>query len=120
MEKPARHEKAAAEKPVRAAIAPRQQEPQRPAREPKPVREPKPLQKAERQPKETAFRATLLERPNARPVRPKEGPMFLEAPFLDDKPARKEEEKPSMTYQQYMQKQRAASRMRFSTGEDRR
>ena len=46
--------------------------------------------------------------------------MFLEAPFLDDKPARKEEEKPSMTYQEYMQKQRAASRMRFSTGEDRR
>ena len=92
----------------------------RPAREPKPVREPKPLQKAERQPKETAFRANLLERPNARPVRPKEGPIFLEEPFLDDKPARKEEEKPSMTYQQYMQKQRAASRMRFSTGEDRR
>ena len=120
MEKPARHEKAAAEKPIRAAKAPRQQEPQRPTREPKPVREPRPLQKAERQPKETAFRATLLERPNARPVRPKVEPMFLEAPFLDDKPARKEEEKPSMTYQQYMQKQRAASRMRFSTGEDRR
>ena len=119
-EKPLRPERTVAEKPVRAAKAPRQQEPQRPAREPKPVREPKPLQKAERQPKETAFRATLLERPNARPVRPKEGPMFLEAPFLDDKPARKEEEKPSMTYQQYMQKQRAASRMRFSTGEDRR
>ena len=120
MEKPARHEKAAAEKPVRAAKAPRQQEPQRPTRESKPVREPRPLQKAERQPKETAFRATLLERPNARPVRPKVEPMFLEAPFLDDKPARKEEEKPSMTYQQYMQKQRAASRVRFSTGEDRR
>ena len=120
MEKPARHEKAAAEKPVRAEKSPRQAEAKRSAREPKPVREPKPLQKAERQPKETAFRATLLERPNARPVRPKEGPMFLEAPFLDDKPARKEEEKPSMTYQQYMQKQRAASRMRFSTGEDRR
>ena len=119
-EKPVRPEKTAPAKPARAAKAPRQQEPQRPAREPKPVREPKPLQKAERQPKETAFRATLLERPNARPVRPKEGPMFLEAPFLDDKPARKEEEKPSMTYQQYMQKQRAASRMRFSTGEDRR
>ena len=119
-EKPVRPEKTVPAKPARAAKAPRQQEPQRPAREPKPVREPKPLQKAERQPKETAFRATLLERPNARPVRPKEGPMFLEAPFLDDKPARKEEEKPSMTYQQYMQKQRAASRMRFSTGEDRR
>ena len=119
-EKPVRPEKTAAEKPARAAKAPRQPEPPRPAREPRPVREPKPLQKAERQPKETEFRATLLERPNARPVRPKAEPMFLEAPFLDDKPARKEEEKPAMTYQQYMQKQRAASRMRFSTGEDRR
>ena len=119
-EKPVRPEKTAAEKPVRAAKAPRQPEPPRPAREPRPVREPKPLQKAERQPKETEFRATLLERPNVRPVRPKAEPMFLEAPFLDDKPARKEEEKPAMTYQQYMQKQRAASRMRFSTGEDRR
>ena len=119
-EKPVRPEKMAAEKPARAAKAPRQPEPPRPAREPRPVREPKPLQKAERQPKETKFRATLLERPNARPVRPKAEPMFLEAPFLDDKPARKEEEKPAMTYQQYMQKQRAASRMRFSTGEDRR
>ena len=119
-EKPVRPEKTAAEKPARAAKAPRQPEPPRPAWEPRPVREPKPLQKAERQPKETEFRATLLERPNARPVRPKAEPMFLEAPFLDDKPARKEEEKPAMTYQQYMQKQRAASRMRFSTGEDRR
>ena len=119
-EKPVRPEKTAAEKPARAAKAPRQPEPPRPAREPRPVREPKPLQKAERQPKETEFRATLLERPNARPARPKADPMFLEAPFLDDKPARKEEEKPAMTYQQYMQKQRAASRMRFSTGEDRR
>ena len=119
-EKPVRPEKTAAEKPARAAKAPRQPEPPRPAREPRPVREPKPLQKAERQPKETEFRATLLERPNVRPVRPKAEPMFLEAPFLDDKPARKEEEKPAMTYQQYMQKQRAASRMRFSTGEDRR
>ena len=119
-EKPVRPEKTAAEKPARAAKAPRQPEPPRPAREPRPVREPKPLQKAERQPKETEFRATLLERPNARPVHPKAEPMFLEAPFLDDKPARKEEEKPAMTYQQYMQKQRAASRMRFSTGEDRR
>ena len=119
-EKPVRPEKTAAEKPARAAKAPRQPETPRPAREPRPVREPKPLQKAERQPKETEFRATLLERPNARPVRPKAEPMFLEAPFLDDKPARKEEEKPAMTYQQYMQKQRAASRMRFSTGEDRR
>ena len=119
-EKPVRPEKTAAEKPARAAKAPRQPEPPRPAREPRPVREPKPLQKAERQPKETEFRATLLERPNARPVRPKAEPMFLEAPFLDDKPARKEEEMPAMTYQQYMQKQRAASRMRFSTGEDRR
>ena len=119
-EKPVRPEKTAPAKPARAAKAPRQPETQRPVREPKPAREPKPLQKAERQPKETAFRATLLERPNARPVRPKEGPLFLETPFLDDKPARKEEEKPSMTYQQYMQKQRAASRMRFSTGEDRR
>ena len=118
--KPVRPEKTAAEKPARAAKAPRQPEPPRPSREPRPVREPKPLQKAERQPKETEFRATLLERPNARPVRPKAEPMFLEAPFLDDKPARKEEEKPAMTYQQYMQKQRAASRMRFSTGEDRR
>ena len=119
-EKPVWPEKTAAEKPARAAKAPRQPETPRPAREPRPVREPKPLQKAERQPKETEFRATLLERPNARPVRPKAEPMFLEAPFLDDKPARKEEEKPAMTYQQYMQKQRAASRMRFSTGEDRR
>ena len=119
-EKPVRPEKTAAEKPARAAKASRQPESSRPARELRPVREPKPLQKAERQPKETEFRATLLERPNARPVRPKAEPMFLEAPFLDDKPARKEEEKPAMTYQQYMQKQRAASRMRFSTGEDRR
>ena len=119
-EKPVRPEKTAPAKLARAVKAPRQPETPRSVREPKPAREPKPLQKAERQPKETAFRATLLERPNARPVRPKEGPMFLEAPFLDDKPARKEEEKPSMTYQQYMQKQRAASRVRFSTGEDRR
>ena len=119
-EKPVRPEKTAPAKLARAVKAPRQPETPRSVREPKPAREPKPLQKAERHPKETAFRATLLERPNARPVRPKEGPMFLEAPFLDDKPARKEEEKPSMTYQQYMQKQRAASRMRFSTGEDRR
>lgn len=119
-EKPVRPEKTAPAKPARAAKAPRQPEAPRSVREPKPIREPKPLKNAERQPKETAFRATLLERPNARPVRPKEGPMFLEAPFLDDKPARKEEEKPSMTYQQYMQKQRAASRVRFSTGEDRR
>ena len=116
-EKPVRPEKTAPAKPARAAKAPRQPEAPRSVREPKPIREPKPLKNAERQ---AEFRATLLERPNARPVRPKEGPMFLEAPFLDDKPARKEEEKPSMTYQQYMQKQRAASRMRFSTGEDRR
>ena len=119
-EKPVRTEKMSAEKPVRAAKALRRPEPLRPVREARPVREPKPLPKAERQPRETEFRATLLERPNARPVRPKAEPMFLEAPFLDDKPARKEEEKPAMTYQQYMQKQRAAFRMRFSTGEDRR
>ena len=116
-EKPVRPEKTAPAKPARAAKAPRQPEAPRSVRKPKPIREPKPLKNAERQ---AEFRATRLERPNARPVRPKEGPMFLEAPFLDDKPARKEEEKPSMTYQQYMQKQRAASRMRFSTGEDRR
>ena len=116
-EKPVRPEKTAPAKPARAAKAPRQPEAPRSVREPKPIREPKPLKNAERQ---TKFRATRLERPNVRPVRPKAEPMFLEAPFLDDKPARKEEEKPAMTYQQYMQKQRAASRMRFSTGEDRR
>ena len=116
-EKPVRPEKTAPAKPARAAKAPRQPEAPHSVREPKPIREPKPLKNAERQ---AEFRATRLERPNARPVRPKVEPMFLEAPFLDDKPARKEEEKPSMTYQQYMQKQRAASRVRFSTGEDRR
>ena len=117
LEKSVRPEKTAPAKPARAAKAPRQPEAPRSVREPKPIREPKPLKNAERQ---TKFRATRLERPNVRPVRPKAEPMFLEAPFLDDKPARKEEEKPAMTYQQYMQKQRAASRMRFSTGEDRR
>ena len=116
-EKPVRPEKTAPAKPARAAKAPRQPEAPRSVREPKPIREPKPLKNAERQ---AEFRATRLERPNVQPVRPKAEPMFLEAPFLDDKPARKEEEKPSMTYQQYMQKQRAASRVRFSTGEDRR
>ena len=117
MEKPARSEKATAEKPIRAAKAPRQPEAPRSVREPKPIREPKPLKNAERQ---AEFRATRLERPNVQPVRPKAEPLFLETPFLEDRPVRKEEEKPSMTYQQYMQKQRAASRMRFSTGEDRR
>ena len=117
MEKPARSEKATAEKPIRAAKAPRQPEAPRSVREPKPIREPKPLKNAERQ---AEFRATRLERPNVQPVRPKAEPLFLETPFLEERPVRKEEEKPSMTYQQYMQKQRAASRMRFSTGEDRR
>lgn len=116
-EKPVRPEKTAPAKPARAAKAPRQPEAPRSVREPKPIREPKPLKNAERQ---AEFRATRLERPNVQPVRPKAEPLFLETPFLDDKPARKEEEKPAMTYQQYMQKQRASSRMRFSTGEDRR
>ena len=116
-EKPVRPEKTAPAKPARAAKAPRQPEAPRSVREPKPIREPKPLKNAERQ---AEFRATRLERPNVQPVRPKAEPLFLETPFLEDRPVRKEEEKPSMTYQQYMQKQRAASRMRFSTGEDRR
>ena len=116
-EKPVRPEKTAPAKPAQAAKAPRQPEAPRSVREPKPIREPKPLKNAERQ---AEFRATRLERPNVQPVRPKAEPLFLETPFLEDRPARKEEEKPSMTYQQYMQKQRAASRMRFSTGEDRR
>ena len=106
------------EKPVRPEkTAPRQPEAPRSVREPKPIREPKPLKNAERQ---AEFRATRLERPNVQPVRPKAEPLFLETPFLEDRPVRKEEEKPAMTYQQYMQKQRASSRMRFSTGEDRR
>ena len=116
-EKPVRPEKTAPAKPARAAKAPRQPEAPRSVREPKPIREPKPLKNAERQ---AEFRATRLERPNVQPVRPKAEPLFLETPFLEDRPVRKEEEKPAMTYQQYMQKQRAASRMRFSTGEDRR
>ena len=116
-EKPVRPEKTAPAKPARAAKAPRQPEAPRSVREPKPIREPKPLKNAERQ---AEFRATRLERPNVQPVRPKAEPLFLETPFLEDRPVRKEEEKPAMTYQQYMQKQRASSRMRFSTGEDRR